>query len=394
MDPKARRAAREIFVRLVTLGEGRQDRVVASPGASWMPSRWKGSRSTSSWTRSGTIGFSPSIEGLPCEPTVEIAHELLGAWGRLRAWIDDARDDLRQERGLAGRPLSGEARTVTRASSYEAPDWSNSRRGPRSTDLSIGRPERAYLKASVDQRDREREEEERRRAREARIERSVRRLRGLVAVFAAAALVAAALTVVATNQSDKAERKARIAKARELASAAVANLEFDPELSVLLASEAVRTTRSVDGTVLADAEVALHRAVVASRLELEVPGVRREPRLEPHGSLRDRRSCGLGHDRHQGRRDRGEHPLVPRHDADVNDVAFSADGSRLATTGDDGKLKVWDPVLRDGSSRVCRAARVRGHRHIPSAQGHWDLPSAPTRSSPWPGETGRSGSWT
>ena len=31
------------------------------------------------------------------------------------------------------------------------------------------------------------------------------------------------------------------------------------------------------------------------------------------------------------------------HDGDVNDVAFSSDGSRLASTGDDGKLKVWDP---------------------------------------------------
>ena len=32
------------------------------------------------------------------EPTVEIAHEaLLGAWGRMRGWIDDARDDLRQD---------------------------------------------------------------------------------------------------------------------------------------------------------------------------------------------------------------------------------------------------------------------------------------------------------
>ena len=33
---------------------------------------------------------------------MEIAHEaLLSAWGRLRTWIDEARDDLRQERGLA-----------------------------------------------------------------------------------------------------------------------------------------------------------------------------------------------------------------------------------------------------------------------------------------------------
>ena len=54
---------------------------------------------------------------------------------------------------------------------------------------------------------------------------------------------------------------------------AVANLELDPELSVLLASEAVETTRSSDGTVLPEGEEALHSAVVASRLELEVPGL-------------------------------------------------------------------------------------------------------------------------
>ena len=292
------------------------------------------------------------------EPTVEIAHEaLLGAWGRLRAWIDDARDDLRQERGLARaaaewRGSDGDQSFLVRGARLEQLEtWAAI------TDLSIGRPERAYLKASVDQRDREREEEERRRAREARIERrSVRRLRGLVAVFAAAALVAAALTVVATNQSDKAERKARIAKARELASAAVANLEFDPELSVLLASEAVRTTRSVDGTVLADAEVALHRAVVASRLELEVPGV--------GGSLAWSRT---GVFVTEGRVDSGTIDIrdgetgasilsFQGHDADVNDVAFSADGSRLATTGDDGKLKVWDPVL--GTARLESVGRL------------------------------------
>ena len=30
------------------------------------------------------------------------------------------------------------------------------------------------------------------------------------------------------------------------------------------------------------------------------------------------------------------------HDGDINDVAFSPYGSRLATTGDDGTLKVWN----------------------------------------------------
>ena len=177
------------------------------------------------------------------EPTVEIAHEaLLGAWGRLRTWIDDAREDLRQDRGLARaaaewRGSDGDPSFLLRGARLEQLEaWAAT------TDLAIGRPERAYLKASVDQRDREREEEGRRREHEARIERrSARRLRGLVAVFAAAALVAGSLTVVATNQSERAEREARIATARELAAAAVANLEADPERSVLLATEAVET---------------------------------------------------------------------------------------------------------------------------------------------------------
>ena len=261
---------------MVTLGEGRQDtrrRVARSELDALEVEREAIDIVVDTFGHHRLLTFDrePSTR----EPTVEIAHEaLLSAWGRLRTWIDDAREDLRQERGLARaaaewRGSDGDESFLVRGARLEQLEtWAAT------TDLAIGRSERAYLKASVDQRDREREEEERRREREARIERrSTRRLRGLVAVFAAAALIAGSLTVVATNQSGRAEREARIAKARELATAAVANLEVDPELSVLLAIEAVQTTRSSDGTVLPEAEEALHRAVVASRLELEVPGV-------------------------------------------------------------------------------------------------------------------------
>ena len=152
------------------------------------------------------------------------------------------------------------------------------------TDLAIGRPERAYLKASVDQHDREQEEEERRREREVRIERrSARRLRGLVAVFAAAALIAGRSPswprISAAGQAGGRGRHGE-----ELAAAALANLEADPEVSVLLAIEAVEATRSADGTALREAEEALHRAVVASRLDLEVPGVGASSPGAPEGS--------------------------------------------------------------------------------------------------------------
>src|SRR5207245_9898094 len=75
---------------------------------------------------------------------------------------------------------------------------------------------------------------------------------------------------MAEAERNRAEQKARIVTARELAAAAVAvdNLSLDPERSVLLALQAVSETYSVDTTVTTGAEDALHRAVQASRVQL------------------------------------------------------------------------------------------------------------------------------
>jgi WD40 repeat protein/DNA-binding SARP family transcriptional activator len=345
IDPPGRRATKQVFLRLVTLGEGREDtrRRVARSELDAIEVRQEAIGpvvDTFGRHRLLTFDREPSTR----EPTVEIAHEaMLTAWRRLRAWIDDAREDLRQDRGLA------RAATEWRGSDD---DPSFLMRGARleqlekwaaTTDLAIAAPERSYLKGSVEQRDREREEEERRREREARTElRSARRLRGLVAVFAAAALIAGSLTVVATNQSSRAEREARIATARELAASAVANLGVDPEVSVLLATEAIESTRSADGTVLPEAEEALHRALAASRLELEVPGQGGFLAWSPTGVFvtEGPENTGIIDIRDA---ETGESVLSFKGHDDVNGVAFSPDGSKLASTGDEGQLKVWDP---------------------------------------------------
>jgi WD40 repeat protein/DNA-binding SARP family transcriptional activator/class 3 adenylate cyclase len=362
-DQNGRRATKQAFLRLVTLGEGREDtrrRVARSELDALEVERGAIDVVVDTFGRHRLLTFDrePSTR----EPTVEIAHEaLLGAWGRLRMWIDDAREDLRQERGLARaaaewRGSDGDKSFLMRGARLEQLEtWAAT------TDLAIGRSERAYLKASVEQRDQERGEEERRREREAHIERrSARRLRGLVAVFAAAALIAASLTIVATNQSSRAEREARIATARELATAAVANLEVDAELSVLLASEAVQTTRSSDGTVLPEAEEALHRAVVASRLDLEVPGVGGSLAWSPTGVFVTEGPLNSGMIDIRDAETGESVLLLKGHDGDVNDVAFSSDGSRLASTGDDGKLKVWDPSTGRLVSSLSGESGVRG----------------------------------
>jgi WD40 repeat protein/DNA-binding SARP family transcriptional activator len=374
-EPQGRRATKQVFLRLVALGEGRQDtRRRVSRGELDALDVDQGAIERAVNTFAGHRLLTFDREPATREPTVEIAHEaLLSAWERLRTWIDDAREDLRHERGLARaaaewRGSGGDPSFLLHGARLEQLEsWAAT------ADLAIGRRERAYLKASVDQHDREQKEEERRREREVRIERrSARRLRGLVAVFAAAALVAGTLTVVATNQRSRAEREAGVATARELAAAALANLEADPEVSVLLAAEAVEATRAADGTALQEAEEALHRAVVASRLDLEVPGVGGLLAWSRRGVFVTEGAEGSGlieiRDSETGRSVVSFHG----HEGDVTDVAFSPDGSRLASTGKDGTLKVWDP----STGRLLSSLAAKGDAWGPSFSADGSLVAA------------------
>jgi WD40 repeat protein/serine/threonine protein kinase len=277
------------------------------------------------------------------EPTVEVAHEaLLRCWPRLRGWIDSAREDLRSHRRLAteaaewersGRDTSFVLRG-SRLSQFEA--WSES------TGIALSSAEREYLKASVIEREIERAAEKTRRERERFLERrSAKRLRALVAVLTVAALVASSLALIAMDRGRRAEQEATIARARELAAAAVANLDVDPERSILLAMQAVEATRSVDGSVLPEAEEALHRAVTTSRLVRSLPG----------GRALDWSATGVYvavDADNTGRLDirspeNGKSILsIVGPPAHINDVAFSQDGSLLAAASDDGQITVWD----------------------------------------------------
>ncbi len=127
-----------------------------------------------------------------------------------------------------------------------------------------------------------------------------RRLRRLawsaIVVLTLLSVISTLAAVWATWQRDK-------AIARQWLGTSTLSQDDDPELSVLFASQAVAATWRWGHTVLPEAEEQLHRAILASHVRLTLRG----------------------------------------HDFYVSSVAWSPDGSRLASGSDDFTAKIWDP---------------------------------------------------
>jgi WD40 repeat protein/DNA-binding SARP family transcriptional activator len=344
-----REATRQLFLRLVNVDEGIEDvrrRVRRFELDSLDGDRAAMTAAIDAFTRHRIL--ISDRDPVTREPTVEVAHEaLLRSWPRLRGWIDGSREDLRNYRRLAtevaqwedaGRDASFLLRG-TRLERFEG--WAAG------SGFALNLAEREYLEASLREREAERAAEEAQRRRERFLEeRSVRRLRGLVAVLTSAALVAASLTFIAKRQSDRAGREARIATARELAAAAVANLDVDTQRSLLLALRAVQSTREADGTVLPDAEEALHWAVQADRLLVTVAG-NGEVDANPDGS-RVLAEVEMGNASVYDTAT-GERLLTVQSGGELGDLDYSPDGRLFATSNfnGDGYVRVRDAATGD-----------------------------------------------
>jgi DNA-binding SARP family transcriptional activator/WD40 repeat protein len=356
LDEPGREAARQLFLRLVTLGEeGSHDtrrRVLRSQLLALGVEGRTMERAIDSFGTHRFLSFDrdPVTRG----PTVELAHEaLLDSWRRLRGWVDWGRESLRMYRRLSA------AATEWNAADRDA---SFLLRGSRlqhfegwvaATDIALTAMEREYMDASLRARNTERAEEADRKLREASLRRrSMNRLHALVAVLIAGVVVSGSLAVVAQDRdrqaeqaAARAEQEARIATARELAAAAVANLDIDTERSLLLAVEAAETTRRVDGTVLPEAEEVLHAALQAHRLVLTVPGYYGQfgtdggrllvAGLQPGEADVYEAATGkpISSQRVVGRGQEGF--MYPQ-------LVFTPDGTRFITTGGDYAAMVYD----------------------------------------------------
>ncbi len=232
---------RQMFMRLVTLGEGVEDTrrrvrqtellaLVDRPGELMEVLERFGQARLLTFDR----------DPITREPTIEVAHEaLIREWRRLRTWLDDSRYDIRQQRLLAAAAHEwAEAKrdksyllTGARLAQFEG--WVGH------TNVALTPHERAFVNASITEN-----------LRQQTIRRRVRNAALVAATLVA--LIMTGLSLVAFNQRStarherdnvqqvlvKVEREAAVNHSLVLASGAEKEAE-DDTLSLMLALEAV-----------------------------------------------------------------------------------------------------------------------------------------------------------
>jgi WD40 repeat protein len=175
---------------------------------------------------------------------------------------------------------------------------------------------------------------------------------GAVAIALVVSLVLSTVAVIqrgaAEDQRRAAERQTSIARSRELALSAVGLLEADPELSVLLAVEAVNTARTDQ------AVDALRRALAASHVRTVLRG--HTSMISTAGFSPDETRLLTGSYDGSARiwdSTSGETvvELLGHTDA-VLTAMFSPDGSRLVTASYDGTARLWDAVTGDARAEL------------------------------------------
>jgi len=351
LDPRGQEITRQMFLRLVTLGEGVEDtrrRVMQSELLSVDVSAEHMGRVIEIFGKYRLLTF--DNHPVTRAPTVEVAHEaLIREWRRVREWLGEARADLQLHRRLIAATeewlisehdpsfLASGARLVQ----LEA--WQ------REASIALNENEREYLDASFARRDREAQAERERQAREAELEqRSRSRLRALAAVLAVAAVIALALSVLAFNQRQEARQQQRSAEANALeaqqnaniaeanafraqanlqdarANASRAQRNADEAQSLALAASAQQALRDFDS------DLALALALQANRLD--------NPPLQAQSTLAE-----VAYDP-------GTRTVFNTPQDWVYSVSLSPDGAQALSGSLDGSLIVWD--VNTGAQRA------------------------------------------
>ena len=297
------------------------------------------------------------------EDAAEVAHEaLIREWPTLRGWLEDNREDLRLHRHLTDAAQEWIARGREADVLYRGARLAQAVEWTVTHQEELNALEREFIAASQDlveceasekeaQRQRELEgaqklaETERKRAEEQA--HAAGQLRRRSVYLAGAFMLALVMALSALYLGSQARTASRLAASRELAAAALSSLDVDPERSVLLALEAVSKTYTLE------AEDALHRSVLTSRVRLTLaahrPGAPVSVAFSPDG----RQLATASPDE-----------VVKVWDAAKGEIvfitaghfaAFSPDGKKLVTVIADGTVKLWDA---DSGAALPAAGRI------------------------------------
>jgi WD40 repeat protein len=383
LQPSEQAAARQLFLRLVTLGEGAEDtrRRVLRSELTALSNEERGTRNDDgTGHRSAFVAYrwldmetvidtydkyrllTGDRDPITRTPTVEVAHEaLIRTWGRLRDWLDASRDDLRLQRRLA--VAAAEWAHAGRDPSYLAggvrleqfSDWSGQ------TQLALNADERVYLEASLAERDREQAAELVRKEREVALERRSRSvLRALVGVFVVATVVGLGLAALAFSQRQAATRSAAAAQQAELTAQSNADAaerarqeaQTNADTAKAAQQEAQRNADEAQNVALyAGAQEALSKGNTDQAVALALIANQTKQPLE-------RSQLALAEAAYTP----GTRHIFIGHTGGVNSVAFSPDGKTFVSGSDDKSVILWDVAtgekirtFAEGHTKVIRS---------------------------------------
>ncbi|GLZ29034.1 hypothetical protein Lesp02_12240 [Lentzea sp. NBRC 105346] len=364
LSPDRREIARDVFLRLVALGEGTED------------TKRRLSLTELDDDASAVLEHLAQARLVTVDRTsVEITHEaLIRCWPRMRAWLDEDREGLRRHRELTAATDAWEALDRDPGTLYRGVRLALARELPRLTTR-----EREFVDASVALETAEQTSARRR----------TKRMRYLVALLAMLLVVSTVATIRAVRSEATVTAQRNSALAQKAAAAAMTLRQTDPALAAELALAAYRLEASDetrDGLLsMVTAPVAGHTDYVNAALftpdgkRLVTAGKNKTVRIWDLSNRREPRQVALldiGHNAHSlamtpdGRRiavggggtlaaqvwDISGTPAkiatVRGHTDVIYSVALSADGGTLATGSWDHTVKLWDVATGQELSTV------------------------------------------